>query len=276
MRSKDSREVAIFIALFLFMAALFGAIVIALLIPKYLGRANESAPTPVATAQAENPIATPSPSPVPPAATAAPSDNLIPFFDSASPGQLDPRWLWLPGSSPVSAIQPGSDLYELTILAGADTDQWQQNNTAPLLTLPVEGSFSAVVRVAFSPVVTVQHAGIGLRSSEQDDSWIRITRTYHEQIDGFNGVFLMENRQGTSERLASAPFTETSFFLRIDRMETSAAFFYSSDGISWVPLGEGRPIPFTGPLEIYLVVYSTDDEQTAQAVFRELSITALP
>lgn len=101
--------------------------------------------------------------------------STIPFSSSDSPLKLDSDFGWQPGGSGANSSQLLSQ-NTLMIIAGADTDHWQGTDTAPLVSYRVRGNFDVRVKVEINPKRNFQLAGIGVRSTSDSNTFIRVSR----------------------------------------------------------------------------------------------------
>lgn len=197
------------------------------------------------------------------------------FTDPNDPNALNPTFVWQPGSAGANAydltLEPGT----LTLIAGGGTQQWQGTNTSPFIVLPVSGNFDVSVRLETSPVEDFQRAGIGVRSSQDINTWANISRNYHNGISGSQGIMVLSNQQGNSSLLSNAAYAGVVSFFKIERRGPALSLSYSEDGTNWIVLEPNYVANFGDPVEIFLMASSTSGRGlTAQ--FSDLSLTMLP
>lgn len=219
---------------------------------------------PTATAE---PVATES--------AAAEEESVVSFSDPNNSAALDPMFGWQPGSASGNAydltLEPGT----LTLTAGPGTDQWQWTNTGPFVVFPVSGDFEVSVKVKASPTEAFQRAGIGVRSTQDINSWVNISRNFHSGIAGAQGIMVLADQTGTSTLLNNVPYTGGVCFLKIERRGSELNLSYSEDGTNWTVL-QGNYVPsFADPVEIFLMASSTS-VQPLTAQFSELTINPTP
>lgn len=211
-----------------------------------------------------------------PSATATTNGvNRLSFTDPNDPNALNPTLVWQPGSAGVNAYDLTLGPESLTLIAGGGTDQWQGTNTGPFIVLPVSGDFDVSVRVETSPVEIFQRAGIGVRSSQDINTWANISRNYHNAISGGQGIMVLSNQQGNSSLLGNVAYAGEVCFFKIERRGPSLNLSYSEDGTNWIVLEPNYVANFGDPVEIFLMASSTSGRGlTAQ--FSEFSLTMLP
>lgn len=208
--------------------------------------------------------------------TSAASDaNLLAFSDPNDPALLNPMFGWQPGNADVNSydltLEPGT----LTLLAGGGTEQWQLTNSSPFIVLPVSGNFDVTVKMESSPTELYQRAGIGLRSAQDVNTWVNISRNYHGAISGNEGIMVLSNQQGNSSLLSNTPYTAEVCFLKIERRGFEVSLSYSEDGTNWMVLEGNYAANFGDPVEIYLMSSSTS-ARGLTAQFSELTLTVMP
>jgi regulation of enolase protein 1 (concanavalin A-like superfamily) len=220
------------------------------------------------------PTATP-PEPLATATASAEDANVVSFSDPNNPASLNPMLSWQPGNAPANAydltLAPGA----LTLTAGPGTDQWQWTNTGPFVVLPVSGDFDVTVKVKASPFEAFQRAGIGVRSTQDINSWVNISRNFHSGIAGSQGIMVLADQAGSSSLLNNVPYTGEECFLRIERHGSELNLSYSEDGTNWTVL-QGNYVPaFADPVEVFLMA-SSSSAQGLIAQFSELTLTPKP
>ena len=223
-------------------------------------------------------LSQPTVTPVPAEPTATDATNggdLLSFSDPNDPNALNPMLGWQPGNAGANAydltLEPGT----LTLIAGAGTEQWQLTNSAPIIVLPVSGDFDVSVKVETSLFEIFQRAGIGVRSSQDPNTWVNISRNFHNGISGNQGIMVLGNQQGNSSLLSNIPYTGEVCFLKIERRGPSLSLSYSEDGTNWTVLEGNYVANFVDPVEIFLMASSTSG-QGITAQFSDLSLTTVP
>lgn len=219
---------------------------------------------------------TATPVPLETTATASPAEpNLLSFSDPDDPSVLNPDFVWQEGSAGANAFDLTREPGTLTLVAGAGTEQWQQTNSGPFIVLPVSGDFDVSVRMEASPVEAYQRAGIGIRSSQDINTWVNISRNFHTVISGGQGIMVLANQQGNSSLLNNVPYTGAVCFFKIERRGPQVSLSYSEDGTTWNLLQENYVANFGDPVEIFLMASSTSG-QGLMAQFSDLTLITKP
>lgn len=201
--------------------------------------------------------------------------NLLSFSDPNDPSVLNPEFSWQEGNPGANAYDLTREPGTLTLVAGAGTEQWQQTNTGPFIVLPVSGDFDVSVRMEASPVELYQRAGIGIRSSQDMNTWVNISRNYHGVISGNQGIMVLANQQGNSVLLNNVPYTGELCFFKIERRGSEVSLSYSEDGTTWNVLQANYVANFGDPVELFLMASSTSG-QGLTAQFSDLTLTPKP
>lgn len=223
-------------------------------------------------------LSQPSATPVPAEATATASTesvDVVSFSDPNNSSALNPELVWQPGNAGANAYDLTREPGSLTLVAGAGTDQWQMTNSGPFIVLPVSGDFDVSVRMEASPVELYQRAGIGVRSAQDVNTWVNISRNFHGTISGSQGIMVLSNQQGNSSLLNNVPYTGDVCYLKIERRGASVSLFYSEDGTNWTVLQEDYVANFGDPVEVFLMASSTSG-QGLIAKFSDLKLTTVP
>lgn len=158
----------------------------------------------------------------------------------------------------------------IRLSATAYTDQWADIDTATQKSYTFSGDFEATVYLSFNPTAQVQHAGIGVGPTNDPYTWLRITRTLHPNVDG---IYVMKNVDKESGRLSLASYDRSSVYLRIRRDGDRISLAYSRAGRSWQNLETDYYFPLPNQVRVFLVVYSTHNEESISAQFQDLVIT---
>jgi regulation of enolase protein 1 (concanavalin A-like superfamily) len=181
---------------------------------------------------------------------------------------LNPEFTWYPGTSSANAYSLSRSPGALTIIAGPKTDQWMNDNSAPLMLYPIEGDFVVQVKVAFFPKRHVQGAGIGLRTRQTPNTFVRIKREFH---NGEQKIAVNANQNGEPIDLGSTPYSGDVVYFKIERIGSLCSLSYSPDKNKWILLKEN--FAFTSQeIELYFIALSTDENDEVVAVFSELQI----
>jgi hypothetical protein len=194
---------------------------------------------------------------------------MISFSDSANPNNLNPILGWQPGSSIGNnydlEINPG----ELTLIAGANTDQKREINTLPLVIYTITGNFEAQVRVYCIPTGNVQFAGIGVRSTSNSSTWARTLRGYYNgQVVGVN-----VDQNGQESFGNGIPYSNDIVYLKIVRNKSLVTFSYSTNGVNWVVSAKNIVAELPEDVEIYLYAFSAYNNSGFVAQFKDFSVT---
>jgi len=223
---------------------------------------NTSTPTPEPTNTAPPPTDTPTSIPTPtlkPTATPLPPtptpvSGSIPFGAPDDPLSLNPILGWQPGASIASRYDLGLDPGALTLIAGPNTDQWKLVDTAPMILLAARGDLEAQVKVVFGPERNYEFVGLGVRSAEDNTTWVRLGRGYY---NGQSVGFTMMQR-GKVLRDGVSPYSNDTVYFKIERRASLFALSYSVDGNNWVFLTKDSVIEVTDEVQIYLYAFSSE------------------
>lgn len=264
-----------------------GVIVAALigLMPEFLKASSSNQPTSTAviaptTLSTQNLVDTPTHPPVPTIYTSLtpeiivltpspqPNITVIPFADPANPKNLNPIFGWQPGSAIESAYDLELNPGELTLITGAHTDQWQQTTSLPLVIYPIKGNFEAQVRVQCNPIKNYQFAGIGIRSTENVHSWARTHLAYFKN----RLIGASDHRNGQQSFAVDIPYSGDSVYLKVSRYKSLATFSYSANGVNWVVLAKNIVVELPEDVEIYLFVFSSQNNSGFIAQFKDFSV----
>jgi hypothetical protein len=183
--------------------------------------------------------------------------GLISFASQSDSSILNPIFKWQAGGSAGSSydltIHPGT----LAIAADGKTVQWGETNTAPIMLLPIRGNFDTSVGLVFNPQYHDQVAGLGVRSSENKNTYLRIIR-----FTGFpsgNGIVVQSVNDGEPSGGSYVNYKGNQVYLKIQRQGTIFNLSYSADGSSWDSLDKDFVFGLPSEVEIFLMVYSTDN-----------------
>jgi regulation of enolase protein 1 (concanavalin A-like superfamily) len=223
---------------------------------------------PTATSLPILPTITPTqlpPTPLSPTAISGP----IPFSAPNEPSILNPVLGWQPGSSLANSYDlmyyPGA----LFLTAGTDTVQYAgYDDTAPYVTYNFEGDFDVQVKVVFSPSQDTQAASLGVRSVQNRNTWLRISR-YH-----FGGqiVWVVGNRNGSELRLNSVSYASDTVHFKIERRRFLFTLSYSTNGSNWIDLQKEYVFEMPNDVEIFLSVYSIFNSEAVKAAFYDFVV----
>jgi regulation of enolase protein 1 (concanavalin A-like superfamily) len=200
----------------------------------------------------------------------------VPFSSSNDSQKLDSRFGWQPGGSEANSYRLLSQ-NTLSLTAGAETDQWQGTDSAPLILYRVKGNFDVRIKVEVSPRKNFQLAGIGVRSTSENNTFVRISR---HKLGDQNSVGVGANRQDNGlpievPALGNANYAKSQVYLRIVRQESNFDLYYSENNINWVILTPNYVIEMPDEVEIYLFVISVDKQEGIKATFSNLEIGSM-
>ncbi len=188
------------------------------------------------------------------------------LVDPGDAGALHPGITWFGGASPDSAYELHGN--ELEILAGAGADQWGDRNNAPLVLFPIEGDFTARVSLEFTAGAGWEYAGLGIRSSQDPTTWIRITRFRGGPEE--NEILVDLALSGESvDPVAREETGATSITFEIVRNGDRFTLSYLGSG-GWVQLLDDV-IEMPTMAELFLVVGTLGDTGASHR-FRELIV----
>jgi regulation of enolase protein 1 (concanavalin A-like superfamily) len=205
----------------------------------------------------------------------------ISFAAPDNPTSLNPDLSWQRGGSNANNYDlertPGS----LTLVAGAYTSQGRSLTETsldpPMITYPVQGDFTAQVRVTVScpssKYIMFPSTGIGIRplNSSQIDplfrNWLRMTLN----CDPFSQQTFVEvlERYIETTSLATNQVNENTIYLKMSRQRSLFTLAYGSDGNRWTTLKRDYVFDVPSNAEIYLLVQAGSESR--QGFFAELS-----
>ena len=195
----------------------------------------------------------------PPAEPPALPESAVPLQAAGSPGVLNPDLVWHQGGTRANAYSLSGDGSTLTLVAGPDTMNWGDAETAPMVLYDLDGDFDFVaqVRAASSSgeVVPRTGFGFGVRSKSDPTRWLQLTRS---QL-----LFATQNADAT-QHLNQIQYSEEAVHLRIERNGGRYALSYSRDGASWDALLTDSEFELPGGAELYLLAFAADDRFEAQ------------
>jgi regulation of enolase protein 1 (concanavalin A-like superfamily) len=186
-------------------------------------------------------------------------NNQVHFESLNDPKRLNPDLKWISGEGAANFYR--IDEKPLIIHAGNETNQYAEKNTAPLVVYPIRGDFTSQVAVDFTPNQKYQVAGIGVRSTQTNYSWVRISREIND--DG-NVIAFGVNSQAQFIDYNSHPFTSNKVYLRVERRGQKFFLSYSPDGSTWSLMGTPET-NYPVEAEIFLITLSTGNSQEMSA-----------
>ena len=224
----------------------------------------DNSPTEIPTstpATAPTDTVTPPPT-LSPSPTAEPVAEIIPFGSPDKPNVLNTALRWQPGNSPVNTYNLTAPNV-LTMIANGHTDQWAELDSQPVLFYSLEGDFEAQVRVVFSPMWGHELAALGVRSTQDHHTWLRLGGVFAVFSEGSRPtqhIVLDIDDRGKGGKIRTSPYPANSFYLKIKRHGSRFDFLYSSNAIDWTTLQGGYVADMPPSVEIFLTVGSWGDK----------------
>jgi transcriptional regulator with XRE-family HTH domain/regulation of enolase protein 1 (concanavalin A-like superfamily) len=190
----------------------------------------------------------------------------------------DTAFVWDAGRNHDSTCRFANGTIEIT--GGRNTildAAGEYDRTAPLLLLPVKGNFQASVRVEFEVgSECCRHAGIGLRSVGDTQTWLRLSRTsgsFH-----IHGEGMIEGRSKYADIHPDLLPTvrDPVVYFRIARTGGKVEMSYSLDGVNWMLYYTFVETVFGKSVELFLTAHAAHHQDSLTARFSEFVITPLP
>jgi len=197
--------------------------------------------------------------------------SVIPFEVPPGSGQLNPIFGWQPGQSDDNAytllIEPGA----LAMISGWGNAQWDNEDSAPLITYAITGDFETQIRLDVSEASGNHVAALGVRSASDNLTWIRVARRNDTRP---KDIALQTNSEKQGVTITTVPFAEAMVYFKIIRQGSTFSFFYSTDGGSWQALKEGFAFPMPDDVEIFFTYYLTPPPPVGdlRALFSDFSV----
>ena len=212
--------------------------------------------TPTSITPTNTPTETPT---IPPTNTPSPTPESVAktilFVSPNQPEALNPIFVWQRGNSSLNTFNLGSQSNAVTLITDGHTDQWADLDTQPVISYPIEGNFETQIKVVFSPILGHEFAALGVRSSQDHLTWLRLgIGGIPEQLIGLD-----IDKQGQSGKLKTSPYSESTVYFKITRQGSVFDFFYSPDGVSWITFQKGYVAEMPRRMEIFLTVGSWGD-----------------
>lgn len=189
--------------------------------------------------------------------TPTPTPALIPF--SQGGGQLAPVFKWRQGGSSANAYALGKG--PIQIVAGSKTDQWSKVDTAPLILYAINGDFQVQIRLYYSSKQSAEFAGLGVRSSTDAYSWVRIGLVHGATAQERTVVVDIDDK-GTSSKIASVNYAKDEIFVKITRSGQDLTFYASPDGQSWTTI-KSYSLKMPELVEVYLTAFAWGNTGTS-------------
>ena len=174
------------------------------------------------------------------------------FAAANKPGQLSSIWGYAPGGSLSNALRVEQG--KLRLIAGSPTESYDGSRTAPFVTLPISGNFTAQVQIGFDPNGAYQVAGFAIRSSQEPAQQMISLRRYSDRDGGqYVDAIVVD---GDSRRISWQNFSLKTVFFKIQRSEPLISLSFSNDGKTWTPLAVDYVKSFADPVALMLYVWS--------------------
>ena len=177
--------------------------------------------------------------------------NEIAFGAADNPAAINPAFTWVKGAAEGSAYQVEVD-GGLKLIGAPYTNQWGADLSAPLMTYPINGDFTAQVKIVAEPRQAYHIAGLGVRSAHDAEQFVRAS--FHM---GPSGLAIDAAVNGIS--LGTTNLNHDEVYLKLVRSQNRYALYYSVDAINWVPLAENYEYTLPADTEIFLTAYSTNN-----------------
>jgi len=212
-------------------------------------------PPPLPTDTPE-PTDTPGPTatvaPVEPTLTPTPNPYLIPFALPNDPNSLNPVFGWQPGGSNASTYDI-KDSANLRLIAGPKTNQWEKNDSAPLISLPYTGNFKTQIKIKASPRDRSQYVYLCIRAIENHSNRVCLVKFGEGPTITYWSFAWPKNRQ-------SVPYLDEVVYFEIERDLSTFTLSYSTNGDNWSVLVRDYVIEVSNEVEIYVGVASGDSD----------------
>lgn len=132
-----------------------------------------------------------------------------------------------------------------------------------MINYPVEGNFTATVRVNFEPNGgNTKVAGLGIHAVNENTSWIRVLYEPLEDLVHF---------QTPGNTIVRLNHSGPVIFIRMTRSGPTFTAEFSGNGENWVTILQDYVWTIPEPLAVYLTAYSTPNEGTL-ADFSDFSV----
>jgi len=123
----------------------------------------------------------------------------------------------------------------------------------------MEGNFETQVQVVFNPMWGHELAALGVRSTQDHHTWLRLGGVYpifSEGSEPEQHIVLDIDDQGKGGKIKTSPYPANTIYLKIERQGPVFDFFYISDGVNWSVLQRGYVAEMPANVEIFLTVGS--------------------
>jgi regulation of enolase protein 1 (concanavalin A-like superfamily) len=196
--------------------------------------------------------------------------DIVNFGSTRNLNVLNSDFKWNQGGSPSSKYII-SQSNAIQIVADGGTDHWQGNYSAPLIAYQVKGNFEAQVKVLFDPTSPVQAAGLGIRSSQSADTFVRMALASDPNYNG-KSISVGENVGGLGKRLGFTPYRDNTTWMRMTRQNSNLTLSYSKDGKTWVDMVSDYPFELPAEAEVFLYAFSVYNNQNVVATFYDFAL----
>ena len=206
--------------------------------------------------------------------TAEPVLEVIPFASPSEPNLLNTAFVWQPGGSSTNAYELASSSNAVTLIADGNTHQWAELDSEPVIFFQTEGNFETQVKVVFNPIWGHELAALGIRSTDNHNTWLRLGSVYAVFSEGSGPeqhIVLDIDDKGQGGKIRTSPYAADMVYLRIERQGSVFAFYYSSNGNNWTVLQSGYIAEMPANVEIFLTVGSWGDGG-ASAEFHDFTV----
>lgn len=174
-------------------------------------------------------------------------------------GGLGPDLVWHPGASPDNRYSAGPN-GSLWLTAAPNTTYYVDTFSAPVITYPTSGDFSATITVLPQFQTALDAALFGLRAQGAPAAYLNVL---------LMPELLTVDHMG--RRFAEMTVPGGALGLRLTRTGDSFDIEFSSDGAAWEALVLGYPLELPADIEIMLGALSLD-EQPSRAQFSALRV----
>jgi regulation of enolase protein 1 (concanavalin A-like superfamily) len=195
------------------------------------------------------------------ASTPSPTVQLetIVFWDSQNQDFLNSRFTWEPGNSLTNNYEQLSSPTSIRLIAGSQTDQWDEQDNAPKIIYSTRGNFEAVVKISFSEKSSHELCGLGIRSPFDKTIWVRFNKSHFS--DG-QSLGVSTSSQYESQIITRESFPVDIVYLKLQRLSSIVNAFYSVDGQNWSTAKQDIVFSLTEDVEIYLITAAWQDTGT--------------
>jgi regulation of enolase protein 1 (concanavalin A-like superfamily) len=194
------------------------------------------------------------PTSISPSPTSPPISRIesIPLSAPNSPNRLHPSLTWYQGN-PQNSYELLQNPSCLKIIASPQTDMRANENSAPLVIYPYRGDFEAYVQIVAAPNQAFQFAGMGVRSVQPQNMWLRIGR----QSNGPTEPLVTAGSNALSPQLGDAlSYPKTTIYLKIRRNGNLFTLSYSDNKTEWNNLEKDYFAQMSDQVEILLIALS--------------------